>query len=66
MSSPSTPHDPPPPAPVRPGDNECCQSGCTYCILDMYQEELASYRDQLRAWEQRQPPAKRARQHHPS
>lgn len=69
MSSTSLPHDPPPQPPVRPGDNECCNSGCTWCILDMYQEEMAAYQDKLRAWQQRQlaaatpvlPPAKESR-----
>ena len=59
MSSPSIPHDPPPEAPVRPGDDECCNSGCTYCILDMYQEHRIAYEEKLRAWQERQPaPAK--------
>ena len=68
MSSTSLPHDPPPQAPDRPDDGACCNSGCTWCILDMYQEELAAYQDKLRAWQQRQlaadpvlPPAKKPR-----
>jgi len=69
MSSTSLPHDPAPQPPVRPGDNECCNSGCTWCILDMYQEELAAYAEKLRAWQQRQlapatpalPPVKKSR-----
>jgi len=46
--------DPPPEPPVPPDDNACCNSGCAYCILDMYQEELATYRAALHAWQQRQ------------
>ena len=64
MSSPSIPHDPPPEAPVRPGDDECCNSGCTYCILDMYQEQRIAYEEKLRAWQERQPVLKKPRQHH--
>lgn len=66
MSSPSLPHDPPPEAPVRPGDDECCNSGCTYCILDMYQEQRIAYEEKLRAWQARQPAPTQPRQHHPS
>ena len=64
MSSPSIPHDPPPEAPVRPGDDECCNSGCTYCILDMYQEQRIAYEEKLRAWQQRQPVLKQPSQPH--
>ena len=54
MSSTALPHDPMPEPPDRPGDNECCNSGCTWCILDMYQENLAAYQEKLRAWQQHQ------------
>lgn len=43
----------PPTPPERPGDNECCQSGCEPCIFDMYAEELQAYREALSAWEAR-------------
>lgn len=62
MSSPAIPHDPPPEAPVRPGDDECCNSGCTYCILDMYQEQRLAYEEKLRAWQARQPIPDQAQQ----
>lgn len=45
--------DPPPTPPERPGDNECCQSGCDPCVFDLYAEELERYRAELRAWEER-------------
>jgi hypothetical protein len=42
---------PVPPQPPQPGD--CCQSGCTFCVEDMYQDELERYQAALRAWQQR-------------
>lgn len=56
-SIPASPDLPPEP-PERPDDNACCNSGCTCCILDIYQDELAAYRIALQAWQQRQPAAK--------
>jgi hypothetical protein len=47
-------NDPPPVPPVRPGPDECCDSGCNPCIFDLYQEELDRYRAELTAWQQRQ------------
>jgi len=49
-------HDDPkpqPPTPPEPGD--CCHSGCTYCVDDIYQEELDRYREALQAWQTRHP-----------
>ncbi|TXI80816.1 MAG: oxidoreductase [Cupriavidus sp.] len=46
--------------PERPGDNECCQSGCDPCIFDFYADEMDRYRQELKAWEARQ--AARAQQ----
>ncbi|MCY1217737.1 hypothetical protein D9M68_634780 [compost metagenome] len=46
--------DPRPVPPERPGDNECCGSGCDPCIFDFYYQELDRYREELRAWEARQ------------
>ena len=62
MSIDSLPLDPPPEPPAPPDDNACCNSGCTYCILDMYQEELAAYRLALAAWQQRQQPSGKSQQ----
>lgn len=44
-----------PPEPPLPGD--CCDSGCTVCVHDSYQEELDHYRVQLAAWLARHPGA---------
>ncbi|KAB7763833.1 oxidoreductase-like domain-containing protein [Xanthomonas maliensis] len=46
--------DPRPQPPQPPGPNECCESGCPLCVLDLYAEELARYRQTLAAWEARQ------------
>jgi len=45
--------DPQPQPPERPGDNECCQSGCVPCVFDLYYEEMDAYRAALRAWQAR-------------
>jgi len=42
---------PQPPQPPAPGD--CCHSGCTFCVEDMYQDELERYRAALKAWRER-------------
>jgi hypothetical protein len=47
--------DPRPLPPERPGDDECCRSGCDPCIFDLYQEELEQYRARLKEWEARHP-----------
>ncbi|MQA39856.1 oxidoreductase-like domain-containing protein [Rugamonas aquatica] len=44
---------PQPPQPPQPGD--CCHSGCTFCVEDMYQDELDRYRAALKAWQERHP-----------
>ncbi|HZW12548.1 MAG TPA: oxidoreductase-like domain-containing protein [Noviherbaspirillum sp.] len=49
-----TDNDPAPIPPIAPGDNECCNSGCDPCVLDLYAAELERYRAALRAWEERQ------------
>ena len=46
---------PQPPAPPEPGD--CCHSGCTFCVEDLYQDALERYRDALKAWRERHPAA---------
>ena len=46
--------DPPPVAPLTPDINDCCLSGCSPCVFDLYDEALQRYRLQLQAWQQRQ------------
>ncbi|HTH60024.1 MAG TPA: oxidoreductase-like domain-containing protein [Paraburkholderia sp.] len=45
--------DPRPQPPVRPDDDECCHSGCTPCVFDLYEDALDRYRAALAAWEAR-------------
>ncbi|MBB4129344.1 MULTISPECIES: oxidoreductase-like domain-containing protein [unclassified Xanthomonas] len=50
----ASPADPRPQPPQPPAPNACCESGCPLCVLDLYADELASYRQALAAWEARQ------------
>jgi hypothetical protein len=45
--------DPPPIAPVRPGNDECCGGGCVPCIFDLYEEALERYEAALADWRAR-------------
>lgn len=47
--------DPMPVEPRRPASDECCHSGCAYCVEDQYLDELARYRGVLQAWRARHP-----------
>ncbi|MES2316591.1 MAG: oxidoreductase-like domain-containing protein [Pseudomonadota bacterium] len=51
--------DPAPVAPVQPDINDCCRSGCTPCVFDLYEEAMDRYRAQLQAWKIRHPDARR-------
>ncbi|KVO53960.1 oxidoreductase-like domain-containing protein [Burkholderia stagnalis] len=62
-----TPDDPRPTPPQQPELEDCCNSGCSPCVFDLYDEALARYREALAAWEARQAertkPAKRTARH---
>ncbi len=45
--------------PVCPALEDCCRSGCSPCIFDVYEDALARYRAELDAWEKRQVARKR-------
>jgi hypothetical protein len=49
--------DPKPAEPERPGPNDCCHSGCTWCVEDLYIDALERYRAELAAWQARHPGA---------
>ncbi|WP_415822125.1 oxidoreductase-like domain-containing protein [Bordetella tumbae] len=51
----SSADDPEPVPPTPPSPNECCQSGCIPCVYDMYNDEMETYREALRAWRARHP-----------
>jgi len=51
----TTDSDPRPQPPEAPGPNECCGSGCPLCVLDLYADELALYRQRLADWKTRHP-----------
>jgi hypothetical protein len=45
--------DLPPTPPKRPGNDECCHSGCDPCVFELYEDALERYRVELSAWELR-------------
>ena len=55
MSLPPRPEgDPRPLPPERPSNEDCCQSGCSPCIFDLYDEEVDRWRTALAAWQARE------------
>lgn len=51
--------DPRPRPPEKPLPSDCCGSGCSVCVNETYEEELAHYRMLLAAWHRRQDEARR-------
>ena len=43
-----------PTEPVQPGLDDCCRSGCTPCVWDLYDDAMDRYRAELKKWEERQ------------
>ena len=50
MSTPPYP-GPRPQAPVQPDLEDCCRSGCSPCVFDLYEEALARYEEALARYE---------------
>jgi hypothetical protein len=46
--------DPKPAPPVQPDLEDCCHSGCSPCVFDLYDDALERYRVALAEWEARQ------------
>ena len=51
-------NDPRPTPPEQPLPSECCDSGCSPSVWDLYSEELAHYRQELADWQARHPEEK--------
>ncbi|MPV71689.1 oxidoreductase-like domain-containing protein, partial [Burkholderia sp. BE17] len=47
--------------PEQPELEDCCNSGCSPCVFDLYDEALARYRVELAEWEARQAQRKQHR-----
>lgn len=46
--------DLPPPEPERPDEQACCGNGCEPCVFDLYAEARRRWREEMKAWQQRQ------------
>ncbi|MGU7778948.1 oxidoreductase-like domain-containing protein [Burkholderia sp. PU8-34] len=49
----SPPDDPRPTPPQQPELEDCCNSGCSPCVFDLYEDAMERYRAELAAWEAR-------------
>jgi hypothetical protein len=49
--------DPRPTPPEKPDLEDCCHSGCSPCVFDLYDEALERYEAALAAWKARHPHA---------
>jgi len=47
--------DPEPLPPVEPALTDCCTSGCSPCIFDVYQDAYERWQAEHAAWLSRQP-----------
>ncbi|MBW9102723.1 hypothetical protein JNB89_03190 [Paraburkholderia phenoliruptrix] len=45
--------DPKPQPPVQPDLDDCCHSGCSPCVFDLYDEALERYEVALAQWQAR-------------
>jgi len=54
MSAARAPDDPMPVEPVQPTLEDCCRSGCTPCVFDLYDDAMDRYRAALARWQARQ------------
>ena len=49
--------DPRPVEPEKPLPGDCCDGGCSPCVLDLYAEAMDRYRERLAQWRARHPGA---------
>ncbi|WP_284619901.1 oxidoreductase-like domain-containing protein [Aquabacterium humicola] len=54
MTAAGPPPDLPPPEPERPDEQACCGNGCEPCVFDLYAEARRRWREDMKAWQQRQ------------